>query len=150
MHSKSCWSENEKCATSWQSSWQYAEKVYFWLLMKKYHNVLTSRKNVLSSTLWAIKRNIFLFLKPAHVSFSGEELVVAGGPKRNIFHLLMLSLKHKGILQGTWFSHDLHLVHSKIYEFARKVASWCILQSGSGPKCLSQEALCDEWIEVKT
>ena len=51
---------------------------------EEYCNVLINRKNLLSSTLAAIQRNTFSFVKPAHVSFSGEEAVDTGGPKENI------------------------------------------------------------------
>lgn len=48
-------------------------------------NLLISRKNILSNTLQAIERKTFSFLKPVHVSFSGEEAVDAGGPRREFF-----------------------------------------------------------------
>lgn len=103
-------------------------------------NLLISRKNILSNTLRAIERKTFSFFKPVHVSFSGEEAVDAGGPRREFFRLLMLYLPNLGIFQGKRFSYDLNLLHSKKYELAGKLIVWCILQSGSGPRCLSQEA----------
>ena len=51
----------------------------------------------------------------------------------------MSSLKNLGIFQGSWFSHDLHLLRCKKYELGGKLVSWSVLQGGSGPKCLSQE-----------
>ena len=60
-------------------------------------NILINRKNVLSSTLAAIQRITFSFVKLVHVSFSGEEDVDAGGPRREYFRLLMSSLKNLGI-----------------------------------------------------
>lgn len=52
----------------------------------------------------------------------------------------MLSLTNLGIFQEKRFSHDLNLLHSKKYELAGKLIVWCILPSGLGPRCLSQEA----------
>ena len=52
----------------------------------------------------------------------------------------MLSLTNLGIFQEKRFSHDLNLLQSKKYELAGKLIVWCILPSGSGPRCLSQEA----------
>ena len=62
------------------------------------------------------------------------------GPEESFFRLLILTLKNLGVVQGKWFSHDLWLLHSKKYELAGKLVSWNVLQGGSGPKCLSQEA----------
>ena len=75
------------------------------------------------------------------MSFSGEEAVDVGGPRREYFRLLMSSLKNLGIFQGSWFSHDLHLLCCKKYELGRKLVSWSVLQGGSGPKRLSQEGV---------
>ena len=104
-----------------------------------YCNILINRKNLLSSTLAAIQRSTFSFVKPVHVSFSGEEAADAGGPRREYFRLLMSSLKNLGIFQGSCFSHDLHLLRCKKYELGGKLVSWSVLQGGSGPNCLSQE-----------
>ena len=93
----------------------------------------------LLSSIRAIQRSTFSFVKPVHVSFSGEEAVDAGGPRREYFRLLMSSLKNLGIFQGSWFSHDLHLLRCKKYELGGKLVSWSVLQGGSGPKCLSRE-----------
>ena len=103
-----------------------------------YCNILINRKNLLSSTLAAIQRSTFSFVKPVHVSFSGEEAADAGGPRREYFRLLMSSLKNLGIFQGSCFSHDLHLLRCKKYELGGKLVSWSVLQGGSGPNCLSQ------------
>ena len=105
---------------------------------EEYCNILINRKNLLSSTLAAIQRSTFSFVKPVHVSFSGEEAADAGGPRREYFRLLMSSLKNLGIFQGSCFSHDLHLLRCKKYELGGKLVSWSVLQGGSGPNCLSQ------------
>ena len=107
--------------------------------VEEYRNVLVNRKNVLSSTIRAIERNAFSFVRPVYVYFSGEEAMDAGGPGREFFRLLMSSLKSLGIFQRNWFSHDLHLLRSKKYELGGKLISWSIVQGGPGPKCLSEE-----------
>lgn len=107
-----------------------------------YVNIIINRKNVLSSTLKAIARKAFSFNREVHVTFSGENGVDSGGPRREYFRLLMLSLKTLGIFQGNWFSHDLQLLHSRKYELAGKLIAWSILQGGPGLKHLSQDAYC--------
>lgn len=106
---------------------------------EEYCNILINTKNSLLSTPTAIQRRTFSFVKPVHVSFSGEEAVDAGGPRREYFRLLMSLLKNLGIFQESWFSHDLHLLRCKKYEFGGKLVSWSVLQGGLGHKCLSQE-----------
>ena len=103
-------------------------------------NVVISRKNVLSSALRALERGKFSFVRPVHIMFSGEDRVDSGGPRREFFRLLMMSLKNLGIFYGTWFSHDLELLHGNKYELAGKLVAWSVLQGGPGPKCLSLEA----------
>ena len=71
--------------------------------VEEYSNVLINRKNVLSSTIRAIERKAFSFVRPVYVSFSGEEAVDAGGPRRQFFRLFMSSLKSLGIFQRNWF-----------------------------------------------
>ncbi|KAK3750313.1 hypothetical protein QZH41_001773 [Actinostola sp. cb2023] len=79
---------------------------------------------------------------PFLVTFSGEDGIDAGGPKREFFRLLMQSLRGMGIFDGNWFVHDLELLKQRKYELAGKLVSWSILHGGSGPKCLSIEAYC--------
>lgn len=106
------------------------------------NSIIINRKNVLSSTLRAIERKQFSFNKEVFVTFSGEDGVDAGGPKREYFRLLMLSLKNLGVFQGNWFSHNLQLLHNNRYELAGKLVAWSILQGGPGLKHLSQDAYC--------
>ena len=47
---------------------------------EEYCNILINRKNLLSSILAAFQRSTFSFVKPVHVSISGEEAADAGGP----------------------------------------------------------------------
>ena len=74
-------------------------------------NIVISRQNVQSSALRALERGKFSFVRSVHVMFSGEDEVDSGGPRRAFFHLLMMSVKNPGIFYGTWFSHDLELLH---------------------------------------
>ena len=74
--------------------------------------------------------------------FSGEDGVDAGGPKREYFRLLMLSIKNMGVSQGKWFSHDLNLLNQQRYELAGKLVSWSILHGGAGLNHLSHAAYC--------
>ncbi|KAK3735184.1 hypothetical protein QZH41_000470 [Actinostola sp. cb2023] len=104
--------------------------------------IVISRKILLMSTLRAIERKSFSFYKPFLVTFSGEDGIDAGGPKREFFRLLMQSLRGMGIFDGNWFVHDLELLKQRKYELAGKLVSWSILHGGSGPKCLSIEAYC--------
>lgn len=76
-------------------------------------NVVISRKHVLSSALRALERGKFSFVRLVHIMFSGEDGVDSGGPRRVFFRLVMMSLKNLGIFYGTWFSHDLELLHEK-------------------------------------
>lgn len=103
-------------------------------------NILINRKEVIATTIRAIQRRRFSFLKPVRVTFSGEDAVDNGGPKREYFRLLMLALKTMGVFQGKWFSHDLELLSTKKYELAGKLIAWSVLQGGPGPRCLAEEA----------
>ena len=44
--------------------------------------IITTRKFIHSSTVRAISRENFTFFKPLTVTFSGEEAIDTGGPKR--------------------------------------------------------------------
>lgn len=49
-------------------------------------NLLISRKNILSSTLWAIERKTFSFFKPVHVSsFLEKNLLMQVAPEESFF-----------------------------------------------------------------
>ena len=71
---------------------------------------------------------------------AGEDGEDSGGPRREFVRPLMMSLKNLGIFYGTWFSHDLELLHGNKYELVGKLVAWSVLQGGPGPKCLSLEA----------
>ena len=100
-------------------------------------NITISRKSIFSSTLRAIGRKRFTFLKPVVNAFAGEEAVDDGGPTREFFRLLMREISESAIFHGTWFSHDLGLLESSRYELTGKLVAWSILHGGSGPRCLS-------------
>lgn len=100
-------------------------------------NITISRKSIFSSTLRAIERKRFTFLKPVVVAFAGEEAVDDGGPTRKFFRLLMREISESAIFHGSWFSHDLGLLESSRYELTGKLVAWSILHGGSGPRCLS-------------
>ena len=103
-------------------------------------NILINRKEILTTTLRAMQRKRFSFVKPVSVTFSGEDAVDKGGPRREYFRLLMVALQSMGVFQGKWFSHDLELLSTKKYELAGKLIAWSILQGGPGPRCLAKEA----------
>ena len=102
-------------------------------------NVLISRRSIYKSTLTAIQRKSFSFFKPLTVTFTGEEAVDTGGPKREFFRLLMNSIKNSAILQGSWFSHDLESLSSERYKLAGQLVAWSVLHGGPGIQCLSME-----------
>ena len=106
------------------------------------NHIIILRKSILQSTLAAIQRKSFTFHNPIAVSFSGEDAVDVGGPKREFFRLLMVSLKETGVFEGGWFSHDLSLLNNNKYYQVGKLIAWSVLQTGTGPKCLSKEAFC--------
>jgi len=97
-------------------------------------NAVISGKNVLSSALRALERGKFSFVRPVHIMFSGEDGEDSGGPRREFFCLLMMSLKNLSIFYGTWFSYDLELLHGNKYELAGKLVAWSVLQGGPGSK----------------
>lgn len=103
-------------------------------------NIVISRKFVYSSTLRAIQRSTFSYSNPLRVTFSGEEAVDTGGPKREFLRLLMREIAQSAIFHGAWLSHDLGLLTSKQYELAGKLIAWSVLQGGPGPKCMSRDA----------
>ena len=69
----------------------------------------------MSSTIRAVSRPSFTYLRRLLVNFSGEDAVDGGGPKREFFQLLMRSVKEMGILEGHWFSHDICLLKDNKY-----------------------------------
>ena len=71
---------------------------------------------------------------------AGEDGEDSGGPRREFVRPLMMSLKNLGIFYGTWFSHDLELLHGNKYELVGKLVAWSVLRGGPGPKCLSLQA----------
>lgn len=100
-------------------------------------HVVISRKHVFPSTVRAIKRSAFTFIKPLMVTFSGEEAVDTGGPKREFLRLLMMEVGRSSIFNGSWLSHDVSLLCTKQYHLAGQLIAWSILQGGPGPQCLS-------------
>ena len=60
-------------------------------------SVIIRRKAIMQRTVRAIER------KMINVKFAGEEAVNAGGPRREIFHLLMASVAASAVLHGSWF-----------------------------------------------
>ena len=109
--------------------------------------ITIQRKNIMSSTIRAVSRPSFTFLRRLLVNFSGEDAVDGGGPKREFFRLLMRSVKEMGILEGHWFSHDISLLKDNKYALAGKLIAWSLLQGGPGPICLSDEGhnlLCEK------
>lgn len=101
-------------------------------------NILINRKAVLKSTLRAIERKTFSFLRPVCITFAGEEAVDVGGPRREFFRLLMASLSGSAVFHGSWFSHDLHQLSNRKYALTGKLVAWSILQGCNGPRCLSE------------
>lgn len=101
--------------------------------------ITISRKYVYSSTLRALQRPSFSFVKPVKVTFSGEAAVDTGGPRREYMRLLMAAVGESAVFSGGWLSHDLSLLNTKQYELAGKLVVWSILQGGPGPRCLSEE-----------
>ena len=102
-------------------------------------NIVISRKALLQSTLRAVERKSFSFFKPLTVTFSGEDAIDAGLPKREFFRLLMESVKATGIFSAGWFTHDLDLLRNNKYEAAGKLTAWSVLQGCKGVCCLSPE-----------
>ena len=107
---------------------------------KVHVDIVINRKCLLMSTLRAIERKSFSFLKPLKVKFSGEDAVDIGGPKREFLRLLMANVNNSGIFHRGWFSHDLHLLRNNKYHLAGKLIAWSVLQGGSGARCLIEEA----------
>lgn len=105
-------------------------------------HVVVLRKHIMQSTLAAMQRKSFSLCNPLVISFSGEDAVDVGGPTREFFRLLMISLKETGIFEGNWFSHDLRMLGNNKYYQAGKLVAWSVLHGGSGPKCLAKEAYC--------
>ena len=83
--------------------------------------VIIHRKSVLSGTIRAIARKSFSFVKPLTVTFSGEDGIDAGGPKREFFRLLMKAITCTDIFDGGWFFHDLDLLKKSKYGLAGKL-----------------------------
>ena len=73
-------------------------------------HVVISRKHVFPSTVRAIRRSAFTFLKPLMITFSGEEAVDTGGPRRELLRLLMMEVGKSSIFNGSWLSHDVSLL----------------------------------------
>eukprot|EP00794_Sanderia_malayensis_P018367 gene18367-20214_t len=105
----------------------------------QYVNIIVHRRFIYQSTVRAIERKCFSFFKPFTVTFSGESAVDTGGPKQEFLRLLMLSVKESGIIQGSWFSHDLSLLGSSKYKLAGKLVAWSILHGGPGLKSLCRQ-----------
>ena len=101
-------------------------------------SVIISRKAIMQSTLRAIERKTFSFMKPVNVTFAGEEAVDAGGPRREYFRLLMASLAASAVFHGSWFSHDLYQLNQGKYALAGKLVAWSVLQGCNGPRCSSE------------
>eukprot|EP00794_Sanderia_malayensis_P008411 gene8411-9311_t len=101
-------------------------------------HIIISRKFIHNSTR-AISRENFTFFKPLAVTFSGEEAVDTGGPKREYLRLLMSGIGKSSVFDGVWLSHNLELFHTKQYEIAGKLIAWSILQGGPGPRCIKPE-----------
>ena len=102
--------------------------------------ILIRRKDIMQTTIKAIERKKFSFFKPLVVSFSGEDGVDSGGPKREYLRLLMQELRSLGVFDGKWFSHGLKLLSDMKYELGGKLVAWSILHGGPGPQLLSQQA----------
>ena len=64
--------------------------------------ILIRRKDM-QTTIKAIGKKKFSFFKPFVVSFSGEDGVDSGEPKREYLRLLMQELRSLGVFDGKWF-----------------------------------------------
>ena len=54
--------------------------------------IVVNRKHLLTSTLRAVNRDDFSFWKPIRIVFSGEDAEDEGGPKREFFKYVYISL----------------------------------------------------------
>ena len=99
--------------------------------------IVINRSDIYKSTIRSINRKKFSFFKPLSVTFSGEEAVDTGGPKREYLRLLMQEVATLKIFQNDWFKHDLIALNQNVYALVGQLIAWSILQGCSGPKCLS-------------
>ncbi|XP_057292363.1 uncharacterized protein LOC130617079 [Hydractinia symbiolongicarpus] len=99
--------------------------------------VTVNRQSVYKSTLRAIQRDTFSFVKPMDIHFSGELGVHEGGPRREFLRLLMTEIAQSQLFMRDWFAHDITCFQNKRYELAGKLTAWNILQGGPGLNILS-------------
>ena len=102
-------------------------------------SIVVNRNDIFKSTIRSISRKKFSFQKPLTVTFSGEEAVDTGGPKREFFRLLMREVSALKIFKDGWFIHDLLSLSNNDFYLAGQLIAWSILQGGGGPNCLSME-----------
>lgn len=102
-------------------------------------SIVINRSDIFKSSLKAINRKRFSYKKPLTVTFSGEEAVDTGGPKREYFTLLMKEVSALKLFHEGWFTHNLESLRNNEYYVAGQLIAWSILQGGGGPKCFSNE-----------
>ena len=102
------------------------------------------RKRLMQTCAMAIQKHNFDFAKVPKVCFSGEDAADAGGPRRELFRLLMKAVCGElGVFEGPSdnlvFSHD-HLVISNRKPFlAGQIVAWSILHGGPGMHSISED-----------
>ncbi|XP_033113236.1 G2/M phase-specific E3 ubiquitin-protein ligase-like [Anneissia japonica] len=106
--------------------------------------VIVHRRRFLRSILHAYCQPGFDCHKSVIVEFAGEEAVDIGGPKREMFRLLMKAVSESmGVLEGgqglQTFTHNIELLEDKKYMVAGSFVARSLLHGGPGLPTLHPE-----------
>ncbi|KAJ8030948.1 G2/M phase-specific E3 ubiquitin-protein ligase [Holothuria leucospilota] len=100
-------------------------------------DLVVRRKRVLKSAADAINNQLgFSFYGVPVITFSGEDAVDLGGPKREFFTMATQQLPQLGVFEGKqnrmYFSHEIALLEKGLYRLAGQIIAWSILHGGPG------------------
>ena len=100
------------------------------------------RQELLADSFQQFKRSSFDVSKLISVTFLAESAVDGGGPRRELFRLLLAELfSVSGLFTGypsaVTTSHNMVALQSKDYRVAGKIVSASIVQAGIAPVCFS-------------
>jgi len=101
------------------------------------------RSHVFSDALRQFSKKSFDMEKMLRVQFIGQEAVDAGGPRRELFHLLTheiftTSKLFYGFSDHVIPCHNAKVVTNNKYYYVGKMVSTCIVQGGEVPVCFAK------------
>ena len=99
------------------------------------------RSHVFSDALRQFSKESFVVDKMLKVQFIGEASVDYGGPRRELFHLLMHEIFKSPLFAGFPSNvvpvHNIKAVSNNTYLVVGKMISTCIIQGGEVPACFA-------------